>query len=265
MIDGRKWGEYDYIKIPTSQCIDCMQYNTQTTLPKTELTFIGEPIFEKEMEKTSSVSISSNGISIGGIVKDNKLFDDFLVYPDGVDKGININCLIPNKEMIGGKNMNELLNLYKKNKANKIVKEYDKKADEILGRDEIVKVAKEYNTKIEMLISDKSKTEHLKIDIERAKTSLTEISLKENYNEMNKKILELDNFIDTVNAHLDMTDTFEQKQQILKSYGIINDAGTLKSEDTNLVKEEIINVKVAEEKPIEKPIEEPIKKSKRSK
>lgn len=251
MIDVRKWGEYDYIKIPTSQCIDCMQYNTQTTLPKTELTFIGEPIFEKEMEKTSSVSISSNGISIGGIVKDNKLFDDnFIVFPNGVNKGIDIDCLIPinhneikkceikvdkPNNIIGGKNMNELLNLYKRNKANEITKKYDIIADELLKDDSIVKAAKEYNEKIRTNLLDKEQAEALVIDIERVTESRTKELLKENNIRMGKEILELENFIDTINAHLDMTDTFEQKQEILRAYGIINENGILKKQEKNIV------------------------------
>ena len=156
--------------------------------------------------------------------------------------------------------MNELLNLYKKNKANEITKKYDIIADKLLKDDSIVKAAKEYNEKIRTNLLDKEQAEALVIDIERVTESRTKELLKENNIRMGEEMLELENFIDMVNAHLDMTDTFEQKQEILRAYGIIDENGILKKQEKNIVMivDDIEKNKVAEE-----PLKRTIKKAKK--
>ena len=249
-VKSNKWAKYDYIKIPTKNCIEFTEKYGDGYVDKNELIFIGEPIWEKEMEKNTYADINSSGISIGGIVKDNKLFDDnFIVFQDGVNKGIDIDCLMPNNHnaikkceikvdkpnnIIGGKNMNKLLEIYKIKRIEEIDDKYSELRKGILQHDPLVQAAEEYNKKLEENLEDKTLVEEYKLNPERRVTTASKNILNDIEYKHEKEWEQIDDLLKTIQAHLDMADTFEQKQQILINYGIINSNGRL-----NINKEEV--------------------------
>ncbi len=257
---SNKWKEYDYVKIPTKNCVEFTEEydNGYYSGISYKLEFLGEPIFEKEIEKTSSVSINSNGISIGGIVKDDKLFDDYVdsccsVLKDNNSKLTRTTIKVDNtnKNMEGENKMNELLNIYKRNEIDKIDKKYNEIKEDVLRNDEIVKAAEDYNIALKNNICDESLIYEYKISTDRIISTASKNELIDIEIEHEKECQNICDFIKMVQSHLDITDNFEQKQEILKAYHIINNDGTLNIFDN---KEEIVDVK-----------EEPFKKARRSK
>lgn len=176
--------EFDYIKIPTKNCIDFeTSCENPYALPKNNLSFVGNPIFEKENKENKKEK------------EKNKIMD--------------------------------LLKLYEEYQIQIIEKKYDKQIDELLEIDPLVLAANEYNEKIKLLIDNEEIQMNYLLDVERVIT-------KENANERNKIIRlikeekrKITEKIEIVRAHLELAETFLEKQQILKTYNIIDENGKL--------------------------------------
>lgn len=177
--------EFDYIKIPTKNCIDFeTSCENPYALPKNNLSFVGNPIFEKENKKENKKEKEKNKIM-------------------------------------------DLLKLYEEYQMQIIEKKYDKQIDELLEIDPLVLAANEYNEKIKLLIDNEEIQMNYLLDVERVIT-------KENANERNKIIRlikeekrKITEKIEIVRAHLELAETFLEKQQILKTYNIIDENGKL--------------------------------------
>ena len=203
--------EFDYIKIPTKNCIDFeTSCENPYALPKNNLSFVGNPIFEKEYKKEN---------------KENK----------------------KEKEK---KKIMELLELYEKFQTENIEKSFDKQIDEILEKDELVQAAKEYNQRLNLL-EDNVRKERLKLDIERVLTVETQNEVNIIKNTIREATYKLKDKCNIIKAHLELADTFEEKQAILKSYNVIDEndkLNILSQEEENIADEINEKLEILEEK-----------------
>lgn len=190
--------EWDYIKIPKNQLRSISIKDTSPySLTESELTIIGAPIYEKEKTKN----------------KENK-----------------------NKKEKEKKKIMELLELYEKFQTENIEKSFDKQMDEILEKDELVQAAKEYNQRLNLL-EDNVRKLHFELDIERVLTTETQNEVNKIRKTIKEATYKLKDKCNIIKAHLELADTFEEKQAILKSYNVIDENGKL-----NILSQEEENV-----------------------
>lgn len=200
--------EWDYIKIPKNQFRSISIKDTSPySLTESELTIIGTPIYEKEKTENKEN-------------KENK-----------------------NKKEKEKKKIMELLELYERFQTENIEKSFDKQMDEILEKDELVQAAKEYNQRLNLL-EDNVRREHLKLDIERVLTTETQNEVNKIRNTIKVATYKLKDKCNIIKAHLELADTFEEKQEILKSYNVIDKNGKLNVLDNNCEEKDEINIKV---------------------
>lgn len=203
-IDFNHW---DYLKIPKDAIVNIDREISPYELCRSEITFVGEPIFEKENKKENK----------------NK-----------------------NKKEKEKKKIMELLELYERFQTENIEKSFDKQMEKLLEKDELVQATKEYNQRLNLL-EDEEKIHRYTLDIERVLT----ISTQNEMNKITEKIKEAKNKLTDkcriIKAHLELADTFEEKQEILKSYNVIDENGKLNilSQEEENVEE--IHKKIADE------------------
>ena len=215
-IDFNHW---DYLKIPKDAIVNIDREISSYKLPRSEVTFVGEPIFEKENKKENK----------------NK-----------------------NKKEKEKKKIMELLELYERFQTENIEKSFDKQMEEILEKDELVQAAKEYNQRLNLLEDNISKL-HFELDIERVLTTETQNEVNKIRKTIKEATYKLKDKCNIIKAHLELADTFEEKQEILKSYNVIDENGRLNVLDNNCEKEVTeIHKKIADKinKKLEIPEEE---------
>lgn len=203
---------YDYIKLPKKQIISMeVEPYSYDSIPTYTITFKGAPIMSSNIKNTTTMIV-----------------DDI------------------NKNKMEGKTKTmELLRLYKENEIAKIDKKYDEEMDELLAIDKFVIKAKEYNKFIE----ENTNKIYERIDEEKV---LEETTIKERdtiIDKMKSEKRKLNNLIDMLECHLELAQTFEEKQNLLKLYGIVNEEGKLK---TFIDDEEEINYEEIVEREVKK-------------
>lgn len=194
--------EFDYIKIPTKNCIDFeTSYENPYALPKNNLSFVGNPIFEKENKKENKKEKEKNKIM-------------------------------------------ELLDLYEKFQIENIKKSFDKQIEQLLEKDPLVLAAKKYNEEIKLLVDDEEQQQINLLDIERMLTQGTKNERNNILKQIKEATYKLKDKCAIIKAHLELADTFEEKQEILKSYNVIDKNGKLNVLDNNCEEKDEINIKV---------------------
>lgn len=213
--------KWDYIKIPKDTIVNIDREMSPYELCRNEVTFVREPIFEKENKK------------------ENK-----------------------NKKEKEKKKIMELLELYERFQTENIEKSFDKQMEELLEKDELVQAAKEYNQRLNLL-EDNVRREHLKLDIERVLTTETQNEVNKIRKTIKEATYKLKDKCNIIKAHLELADTFEEKQAILKSYNVIDENGKLNilSQEEENVEE--IHKKIADE--INEKLEIPEEKTRKEK
>ena len=236
--------DYDYIRIPKERILSYSMSSQEYRCPvETEIRFVGEPILEKvniettpygsiTTTKNSSISINNNGICMRSSISDEE-FKKLLNGRLDANDYCTLNELKNNK-MEGKKDMNKLLEIYKIKRIEEIDDKYSELRKGILQHDPLVQAAEEYNKKLEENLEDKTLVEEYKLNPERRVTTASKNILNDIEYKHEKEWEQIDDLLKTIQAHLDIADTFEQKQQILINYGIINSNGRL-----NINKEEV--------------------------
>jgi hypothetical protein len=131
----------------------------------------------------------------------------------------------PKVEFKENKKMNiKLLDIYYEKESKKLHEKYESKADKLRMQDLRYSTLKsiEAVVKTNMLeeaVSVYPNSIKLNDDIEQ--------EIRKAYNELNKKETELCKLCNEINAQLEMCETYEQKQEILKRYKVINEKGTI--------------------------------------
>ena len=154
-----------------------------------------------------------------------------------------------NKKEKEKKKIMELLELYEDYQIRIIENEFDKETDELLEKDELVKAAKEYNQRLNLL-EDEEKIHRYTLDIERVLTISTQNEMNKIIAKIKKAKNKLTDKCRIIRAHLELADTFEEKQAILKNYNVIDENGRLNVLDNNCEKEvtEVEALDLSEEK-----------------
>ena len=154
-----------------------------------------------------------------------------------------------NKKEKEKKKIMELLELYERFQTENIEKSFDKQMDEILEKDELVQAAKEYNQRLNLL-EDNVRKLHFELDIERVLTTETQNEVNKIRKTIKEATYKLKDKCNIIKAHLELADTFEEKQAILKSYNVIDENGRLNVLDNNCEKEitEVEALDLSEEK-----------------
>lgn len=145
----------------------------------------------------------------------------------------------------------KLLEIYERNKSINIEEKYSKRVEKLLEDDPLVKAAKEYNEQLNLWEDDEDKRMEYSLDFERILTMPNRNIKKKLLAEMNNEQRKVREMCYIVKSQLELADTFDQKQQILKSYKILDEDGTLNLTENNVTEKEPI---------IEKTIKEPQKK-----
>lgn len=199
--------EFDYIKIPKNRLLSadtCIDTYTNRGA-RTTLEICGKPIFCNENED-----------------KKNE------------DKKENKKRKENNKTM-------RLLEIYKNKQEEEIKLRYKKQEEDILEKDELVAIAEEYNAKLKFLIADEEKIEKISLIKDRVITEYSKKAIKLLAEQKNKELEGLYQFIDIIEAQLEIAETYEQKQEILRTYKILNDDNSFsKLNNKNKDEEEII-------------------------
>lgn len=151
-----------------------------------------------------------------------------------------------NKKEKEKKKIMELLELYERFQTENIEKSFDKQMEEILEKDELVQAAKEYNQRLNLL-EDNIRKLHFELDIERVLTTETQNEVNKIRKTIKEATYKLKDKCNIIKAHLELADTFEEKQEILKSYNVIDENGKLNilSQEEENVEE--IHKKIADE------------------
>lgn len=143
--------------------------------------------------------------------------------------GYAINCvddsIKPKVEIKENKKMNiKLLDIYYEKESKKLYKKYDNKAEKLRMQDLRYSTLKS----IEAVVKTNGLEEAISIYPDTIKLDddiMQEI--RKVCDELNKKESELRRLCDEINAQLEMCETYEQKQEILKRYKVINEKGTI--------------------------------------
>lgn len=167
----KMFNDYDYIKIPTKNCLNIeRESNSINTISKTELAFIGEPIFENKKEKEGN----NNMEEILKIYEKNQLKKIDNEKAEKIEKIKNesqIGKIVSNLKKQADKELSKIIEDYDKNenvinidfeldpitkkKTHKIVNEAFDKIGNLKNRIEEVKsllnITENYEQKIEIL------------------------------------------------------------------------------------------------------------------
>ncbi len=152
-----------------------------------------------------------------------------------------------NKNKKENKNM-ELLEIYERNKCTDIEEKYSKMIEKLLEDDPLVKAAKEYNEQLNLWEDDEDKRMEYYLDFERILTLTNRNEKKKLLAEMYDEKRKVGEMCDIVKSQLELADTFDQKQQILKSYKILKEDGTLNLTENNATEKELIIEKLQKKK-----------------
>lgn len=125
-----------------------------------------------------------------------------------------------------GEHIMKILELYEEREIKKIEKEIDEKLENVQLSGETAKIAKKLRKIAKEELEKKGMTDDL-IDVSYRDTDEVKQE-KEKILELNReKRKELRETIAEIKALLDITENFEQKIKILKSYGVVTQKGTL--------------------------------------
>lgn len=125
-----------------------------------------------------------------------------------------------------GEYIMRILDLYEEKEIKRIRKEIDEKLEKVELSGEAAKIAKKIKKIAKEELEKKGITDDL-IDVSYKDTDEV-IQEKEKILELNtEKRKELSETITEIKALLDITENFEQKMKILKSYGVVTQKGTL--------------------------------------
>lgn len=134
-----------------------------------------------------------------------------------------------------------LLEIYKNKQEEEIKLRYKKQEEDILEKDELVAIAEEYNAKLKFLIADEEMIEKMSLIKNRIITDYSRKAIKLLVEQKNKELDKLYQLIDIIEAQLEIAETYEQKQEILRIYKILNDDNSFsKLNNKNKDEEEII-------------------------
>ncbi len=143
--------------------------------------------------------------------------------------GYAINCvddsIKPKVEIKENKKMNiKLLDIYYEKESKKLHEKYENKAEKLRMQDLRYSTLKS----IQAVVKTNSLEEAVSVYPNSIKLNdYIEQEIRKVYNELNKKEIELDILCNEINAQLEMCETYEQKQEILKRYKVINEKGTI--------------------------------------
>ena len=118
----------------------------------------------------------------------------------------------------------KLLDIYYEKESKKLHEKYENKAEKLRMQDLRYSTLKSIEAvvktnRLEDAVSVYPNSINLDDDIKQ--------EIRKVYNELNKKETELSMLCDEIHAQLEMCETYEQKQEILKRYKVINEKGTI--------------------------------------
>jgi hypothetical protein len=143
--------------------------------------------------------------------------------------GYAVNCvddtIKPKIEIKENKKMNiKLLDIYYEKESKKLHEKYENKAEKLRMQDLRYSTLKS----IEAVVKTKELEEAVSVYPNSIKLNdYIGQEIRKVYNELSKKETELRMLCDEINAQLEMCETYEQKQEILKRYKVINEKGTI--------------------------------------
>ena len=161
---------------------------------------------------------------------ENHMFSCTQNIQDYKDKNLTIvfvDDIIDRKEMKieGDKKMNiKLLDIYYEKESKKLHEKYENKAEKLRMQDLRYSTLKS----IEAVVKTNGLEEAVSVYPNSIKLNdYIEQEVRKVYNELGKKETELNMLCGEINAQLEMCETYEQKQEILKRYKVINEKGTI--------------------------------------
>lgn len=182
--------DYDYIKIPTKNCLSFeREADSINTLIKTELTFVGEPIFENKIEEKEKKG-------------KNDMEEILKIYEKN------------QKEKIQKEANEKIKKILKESKLGKIADKLQKEAEK-----ELEKIFENYK---------KSEKKYINIEVDFCYNDEIVLKKEEIYRNTDEKEFQLKNKIEEVKALLNIAETYEQKMEILHTYDIIDDNWKIK-------------------------------------
>lgn len=175
-------------------------------------------LLTRELDEIAYRICDNNMISCTQNIQDYKDKNLTLVFLDDI---------IDRKEMKveENKKMNiKLLDIYYEKESKKLHEKYENKAEKLRMQDLRYSTLKSIEAvvktnRLEEVVSLYPNSIKLNDDIEQ--------EIRKVYNELDKKESELRRLCDEINAQLEMCETYEQKQEILKRYKVINEKGTI--------------------------------------
>jgi hypothetical protein len=131
-----------------------------------------------------------------------------------------------NKNKKEGKNMNNVLNIYRENQLEKINNETRKESEKIRKESEIGKIVdklqKQAEKELEKIALDCKEKTIETIKIFYSDTKEIKDAIDKAYEERNEKEQKLSDTLKEVEALLDNCETYEQKMDILEAYNIVD-------------------------------------------
>lgn len=168
---------------------------------------IDDPLFEKASVKISDDQIDAYTYSMFGTRYNITEIDDII-------KGEN-------------KTMNNILDIYGDRKRGKINKHYEQLMELTKLADERYAIFKDCSDKLDKLYKEDGViTNHL---VEPRLAETTKKHLEKLAKLREEEFCKLENLMREVHAQLSMCETYEQKMNILKTYGVINEKGKIKA------------------------------------